>query len=112
MRGAHDTSQTGEGEISDDSMCSAVCADGKEKYTLPKGPFPGMKSLERVMFLLAQKGTRNRTSRSHTIAWTSEAVRNYAAVTETGIPAAKVKYSKYSTLQCSYYFNNINLILL
>jgi len=29
------------GEISDDNMCSAACADGKEKYTLPKCPFPG-----------------------------------------------------------------------
>lgn len=44
------------------SMCLAtVCADGEEKYALPKH-HPATKALERIMFLSAQKGTRNRTA--------------------------------------------------
>lgn len=46
------------------SMCLAtVCADGEEKYALPKCR-PGTKALrERIMFLSAQKETQNRTVR-------------------------------------------------
>lgn len=45
-------------------------------------------------------------SRSYTIG--SKAVRNYAAVIEIGPNHKSHKYSKYFTLQHSYYFNNIN----
>lgn len=58
---------------------------------------PGTNALkERIMFLSAQKETRNRTVRhAVTLAQTLGAVRNYAVVIKTGPCCTSHKYLKY-----------------
>lgn len=86
-------------------MFATLCADGEEKYVLPKCHPETNRPRENHVSVCAKRDAKPHTVLcSYTIAQTLEAVRNYAVVIKTG---SSRKSQKYLSRTNTYYFDNI-----